>query len=142
MEEPQAVRTIQPESFLLDWGSWAQDWQIGHRRLFQERKPDINGLELKGAFLDLEVLTKDLHGDFILLEMDNTVAVAAVNRKSSARSPSLQSGEEPVELLQETRHHGPGLAHHRGPKQQSGSVRFLPELDRSRAVCGLPLQFG
>lgn len=72
---------------------WAEVHGLGAGKLAwssmvtQERKLHIN--ELKAAFLGLQALAKDLHGGCILVEMDNTAMVAAVNWKGSARSRSL-----------------------------------------------------
>lgn len=89
IKEPPVSMSIQSDSSLLGWGAWSRGWQIGHQWTPQERKLHINVLELKAAYLALQALAKDIHSGCILLEMDNTAAVAAVNRKGSARSPNL-----------------------------------------------------
>lgn len=60
-------------------GFWTQTEALNH----------INYLELKAAFLSLKSFTKDLRNSNILLRIDNTTAVAYINRMGSVQFPHL-----------------------------------------------------
>lgn len=55
----------------------------------EERKWHINRLELKAALFALKSFTKEVKDCEIILQMDNTTAVAYVNRMGGVQHPNL-----------------------------------------------------
>lgn len=92
--------TIRTDASLRGWGATCGGRTTGGHWNLEEAKQHINCLELKAAILALksflgERIQLPPHGlgqlspHHILLEMDNTTAVAYVNRRGGTRSPTL-----------------------------------------------------
>lgn len=56
-----------------------------------EKNYHINYLELKAAFLGLQCFAKDLHDCEVLLRVDNTTAVAYINKMGGVQLPHLNN---------------------------------------------------
>ena len=83
--------TIRTDASLQGWGATCNGTATGGRWGTWEAEQHINCLELKAGFLALQsflglMSTAPRH---ILLEMDNTTAVAYINRRGGTHSPSL-----------------------------------------------------
>ncbi|KAM7299068.1 hypothetical protein ISCGN_019635 [Ixodes scapularis] len=89
IKTPPVVQTIQSDSSLKGWGACSEGWTIGHHWTPLQSTWHINALELMAAFLALQALAKNVSRGSILLELDNTAAVAAINRRGSTCSPQL-----------------------------------------------------
>lgn len=89
IKTPPVVQTIQSDSSLQGWGACSEGWTIGHHWTPLQSTWHINVLELMAAFLALQALAKNVSRGSILLELDNTAAVAAINRRGSSCSPQL-----------------------------------------------------
>ena len=92
--------TIRTDASLRGWGATCNGTSTGGRWSVEEAGQHINCLELKAAILALKAFLRvgiqpppqslGCHPPrHILLEMDNTTAVAYVNRKGGTQSPSL-----------------------------------------------------
>ncbi|XP_064470355.1 uncharacterized protein LOC135385109 [Ornithodoros turicata] len=85
------VRIIQTDSSLLRWGAVWSTSSIDNLWNPHERCMHINQLELKAAFLGLQAFARDLRQGCVLIQMDSTAAIAAINKLGSARSPALSA---------------------------------------------------
>ena len=92
--------TIRTDASLLGWGATCNGRTTGGRWSVEEAEQHINCLELKAATLALKSFLGEgmqlppqslapSPPQHILLEMDNTTAVAYVNRRGGTQSPSL-----------------------------------------------------
>ena len=92
--------TIRTDASLLGWGATCNGMSTGGRWSVEEAEQHINCLELKAAILALKAFLRvgmqpsprslGHHPPrHILLEMDNTTAVAYVNKRGGTQSPSL-----------------------------------------------------
>ena len=118
LQMPAFDMTISTDASLLGWGATWPRTTIGGRWLPAEAKYHINLLELKAAHLALQAFfrTHTPTPRHILLQMDNSTAVAYVNKRGGTRSYSLSA--EALELwvlvLQEgcwiTARHIPGTS--------------------------------
>ena len=97
---PSSVRPYHQDASLLGWGATCNGTSTGGRCSMKEAEQHINCLELKAAILALKAFLRvgmqpppqslGHHPPrHILLEMDNTTAVAYVNRRGGTQSPSL-----------------------------------------------------
>ena len=91
LQTPPFEITVSTDASLLGWGATWQGTTIGGRWLPEEAQSHINLLELKAAYLALSALFKSHtpSPQHILLQMDNTTAVAYVNKRGGTRSHSL-----------------------------------------------------
>jgi hypothetical protein len=83
--------TISTDASLLGWGATWNGVTTGGRWLPQEGKSHINWLELKAAYLGLQALFNSQTSipNHIILQMDNSTAVAYVNKRGGTRSQAL-----------------------------------------------------
>ena len=92
--------SIRTDASLLGWGATCNGRSTGGRWSMEEAAQHINCLELKAAILALKAFLRvgmqpppqslsNHPPRHILLEMDNTTAVAYVNRRGGTQSPSL-----------------------------------------------------
>ena len=83
--------TISTDASLIGWGASWPGTTIGGQWLPQEVQSHINLLELKAAYLALQAFFKSQHQTpkHVLLQIDNTTAVAYVNKRGDMRSHSL-----------------------------------------------------
>lgn len=83
------VREIFSDACLTGWGAfWAGKGSNGEWSL-EEKRLDINHLELKAALLALKSFANDLTDCEILLRVDNTTALAYINKMGGAMFNSL-----------------------------------------------------
>ena len=83
--------TVSTDASLLGWGATWPGTTIGGRWLPEEAQAHINLLELKAAYLALSALFSSSTPvpRHILLQMDNSTAVAYVNKRGGTRSHTL-----------------------------------------------------
>jgi len=68
------------------WGADRDGTSTGGHFTIKEMESHINVLELKAALLGLKSLCHDIHDKHILLKIDNTSAVASINKMGSTKS--------------------------------------------------------
>ena len=87
--------TIQTDASNQGWGAKLLAQQgnscMGGRWMGLDRFQHINYLELKAAFQGIKSLCKNRHNSHILIEMDNTTAVAYINNMGGSRSSLCNS---------------------------------------------------
>lgn len=94
---PLEMRTRNPDLILTSdaskagWGAICGTQETGGRWTDAERRDHINVLELRAAFFAMKCFAATNRSSHILLEMDNTSAVAYVNRFGGTRSKSLST---------------------------------------------------
>ncbi len=88
---PQQALTIESDASKRGWGAHSthQDQTTGGIWNREEATHHINWLELKAAFLGLQTFAQNLSNVHIHLLMDNTVAIAYLNRLGGTRSYAL-----------------------------------------------------
>lgn len=81
------------DSTLKGWGAWCRgsSAQGIWTREDLERHTSINQLELRAAFFGLKTFARGLSNCQILLRIDNTTAIAYVNRMGGIQLPSLSN---------------------------------------------------
>ena len=88
---PPPDYTISTDSSKRGWG--INDYQTmqrgGGRWSFEEALHHINELELKAAYFGLRGFCADMHGIHLRIMVDNTSALAAINKQGSTRSLGL-----------------------------------------------------
>ena len=84
---------ISTDASMTGWGASSGDYHAHGTWTELEQKDHINLLELKAAFLGLKALHKqiDLYGRKVVVQMDNTTAVAHVNHMGSSRAVAADS---------------------------------------------------
>lgn len=84
------VREIFTDASLNGWGASCRDERTrGWWSKCEKLTLHINSLELKAAFNDLRCFAADLHDCNVLLRIDNTTALAYINKFGSIRFPHL-----------------------------------------------------
>ena len=73
------------------WGAHREGTSTGGHFTIKEMESHINVLELKAVLLGLKSLCKDIENSHILLKIDNTSAVASINKMGSIRSIEMDS---------------------------------------------------
>ena len=86
---PPTTLTISTDASLQGWGAVCNGKKTRGSWSHQERLLHINCLELLAATLGIQTFSKDKSGIMILLKMDNTTAVAYINRRGGTVSPAL-----------------------------------------------------
>ena len=83
--------SIRTDASLTGWGTTCNNQSTGSHWGPLEAKQHINALELKAAYLALQSFLSQIHPlpRHILLEMDNTTAVAYLNKRSGTHSTTL-----------------------------------------------------
>ena len=84
---PELVMTS--DASLEGWEASCRDSQTGGVWSMEERQSHINLLELKAAFLALQVFASQKSNIHILLRIDNTTAIAYLNKKGGTHSRKL-----------------------------------------------------
>ena len=81
----------QKDASLTGWGATCNNQSTGGHWGPLEAKQHINALELKAAYLALQSFLSQIHppARHILLEMDNTTAVAYLNKRGGTHSTTL-----------------------------------------------------
>lgn len=77
------------DATLIRWGAYASGQTTGGFWNQKERSLHINHLELLAATLALKSFASDLYDCEILLRVDNTTAVAYINRMGGVKFPAL-----------------------------------------------------
>ena len=90
--EPVSNITIQTDASCLGWGAVCQGTKTGGHWNKEEQQAHINILELKAAYLAIQSYLKacQLTESRILLQMDNTTAVAYINKRGGTKSNKLK----------------------------------------------------
>ena len=70
----------------IGWGAVIKEISTGGQFTILEREQHINVLELKAALFGLQALCHNVYNTHILLKVDNTSAVASINKMGSTRS--------------------------------------------------------
>lgn len=78
--------TINTDASLFGWGASTGDEKTGGFFNKEERELHINTLELKAVIFGLQTLCKGIKTSHILVQVDNTSAVSAINKMGSMRS--------------------------------------------------------
>ena len=71
------------------WGATYQESQTGGMWMTEERRLHINVLELKAAFLALQLFVTHRRRTHVLIRIDNTTAIAYLNKKGGTHSRVL-----------------------------------------------------
>ena len=88
---PKPQLTIESDASLLGWGAHCGGVSTGGLWSPEERCRHINCLELMGASLAVKTFAKDRENLNIRLRMDNTTAIAYVNRMGGTHSHQLSA---------------------------------------------------
>ena len=88
--------TIFSDASLESWGDTDQVTVIGGRWNWIENKCHINSLELQAAFFCLKSFRKNKTRLNVLLKLDNTTAVAYINKKEGGVSASYNKLEKDI----------------------------------------------
>lgn len=97
---PQASNILRTYSFQIEifsdssltgWGICCQNMKSHGFWSTTEKEQHINFLELQAAFFGLKCFAKDLYGCNVLLRIDNTTAIAYINRMGGVQYPNLNS---------------------------------------------------
>jgi hypothetical protein len=88
---PPVDMTIETDASTRGWGAVCRGTQTGGRWSISEAKHHINYLELKAAYLAIQAFVKEeaRAPRHLKLLIDNTTAVAYINKKGGTRSPQL-----------------------------------------------------
>ena len=91
LRRPPFDLTIHSDASLKGWGAIANNVSIGEHWSPEESRLHINVLELKAAYLAIQAFTKhrETTPSHIHLRIDNSTAVAYINRRGGTRSPTL-----------------------------------------------------
>ena len=79
------------DASLSGWGATCKGIQIGGPWLEQEKTWHINCLELQAAFLAIQTFLRDQSGVSVMLQMDNTAAVAYINNLGEQLTSMVRS---------------------------------------------------
>ena len=83
------IKEIFSDASLSGWGASCEDDRASGQWLDHEKNHHINYLEILAAFLGLKSFASDLRDCQILLRIDNTTAIAHINKGGGTRSASL-----------------------------------------------------
>ena len=83
--------TIFPDVSLSGWGAVSYDVKTGGPWTIADTKRHINELEILAAFNGLKCFASSAHRTTVEINIDNTTAVAYINKKGGTRSSSLCS---------------------------------------------------
>ena len=87
-QKPDQV-TISSDASLSGWGAVCKGTRTGGAWSEQEQTMHINCLELLAATLSVKAFLKDTSGTSVLLQLDNTQAVAYINNMGGTVSTQL-----------------------------------------------------
>ena len=85
----QAQIVIQSDTSLAGWGAVCKEVSTGGSWIPQEQTVHINWLELLAADLAVRTFLKDHHRVLVLLQLENSTAVAYMNNLGGTVSPAL-----------------------------------------------------
>jgi hypothetical protein len=95
--------TIFSDASLSGWGAVSDDVKTGGPWTTADTKRHINELELYAAFNGLKSFASSAHRTTVEINIDNTTAVAYINKKGGTRSSSLCSVALEISTLCEER---------------------------------------
>jgi hypothetical protein len=95
--------TIFPDVSLSGWGAVSYDVKTGGPWTIADTKRHINELEILAAFNGLKCFASSAHRTTVEINIDNTTAVAYINKKGGTRSSSLCSVALEISTLCEER---------------------------------------
>ena len=81
--------SITSDSSLVGWGASRDGQTTGGQFTMEEKEDHINILELKAALFALKSLCGDTSNSHILIKIDNTSAVASINKMGSTKSVGM-----------------------------------------------------
>ena len=89
--EPVSNITIQTDASRLGWGAVCQGTKTGGHWNKEDQQAHVNILELKAAYLAIQSYLNacQLTESRIVLQMDNTTAVAYINKRGGTKSNKL-----------------------------------------------------
>lgn len=79
------------DASLTGWGAHCNQVSVHGFWSVQERKSPINHLELIAAFLAIKCFAREYKDCEILVRIDNTTAIAYINRMGGVQYPELNS---------------------------------------------------
>ena len=83
--------SLETDASRTGWGAVCQDTRTGGPWSEEEKMLHINCLELKAAFLAFKCFFKNRRSIHVLLKMDNTSAIAYINKMGGTVSPALNN---------------------------------------------------
>ena len=86
---PNHQLMVTSDASLKGWGATCKGASTGGMWSREERRLHINLLELKAAFLALQVFAAQRNNIHILLRIDNTTAIAYINKRGGTHSQQL-----------------------------------------------------
>lgn len=86
---PNHQLMVTSDASLKGWGATCRGTSTGGMSSREERQLHINLLELKAAFLGLQVFAAQRNSIHILLRIDNTTAIAYLNKRGGTHSQQL-----------------------------------------------------
>ena len=89
--EPKHDITVMTDASLQGWGAHANDWFIQGEWTVLEKRRHINELELLAVIRTLEKVGDKLSNKTVLFMIDNTTAVAYINKQGGTRSSPLMN---------------------------------------------------
>lgn len=95
---------IHTDASTTGWGAVCEGKRASGSWSHSERQNHINFLELKAAFLGLKCFTKEINNSKILLRIDNTTAVAYINKCGGIQFPHVNSITREIWQYCEERH--------------------------------------
>ena len=81
--------TINTDASFFAWRTCTENGRTGGQFNLKERELHISTLELKAALYGLRSLCDSVQYSHVLLQLDNTSAVAALNKMGSTRSSDM-----------------------------------------------------
>ena len=82
---------IECDASLTGWGASCSGQSVNGQWLILEAHNHINSLELLGALYALQTFVSNLRDAHVRLKLDNSTAVAYINKMGGIKSPSLNS---------------------------------------------------
>ena len=83
--------SLEKDASRTGWGAVCQGVRTGDPWSKREKELHINCLELMAAFLAFKCYFKERRSIHVLLKVDNTAAVASINKMGGTASPALNS---------------------------------------------------
>lgn len=81
--------TLTTDASKLGWGAWCKSGSTGGRWSTAESRCHINQLELQACFFGLKTFSGHLHDVHVRLRIDNTTAIAYINRLGGTTNRDL-----------------------------------------------------
>jgi hypothetical protein len=91
IKQHKFVLEIHTDASLTGWGAVCKGKKVSGAWSHSEKQNHINFLELKAALLGLKCFSKELNNCEILLRVDNTTALAYINKAGGIQFPHLNN---------------------------------------------------